>query len=338
MNSRPTVTSTSSANLGWEPEVSCRLGPEDLKRQLREDAAAGLSANRKYIPSKWFYDEHGSRLFDRITRLPEYYLTRAERQILGKRAGIIAEQTKADTLIELGSGTSEKTRLLLDASRRAGHLRRVVPFDVDEATLKVATGELSLRYPEVDVIGIVGDFERHLDAIAVPGRKLVILLGSTIGNLGPRERAGLLGDLSANLNPGDSFLLGVDLVKRYEDIEAAYNDSSGISAEFNLNILRVLNRQLDGDFDLDRFEHVASYDPQSEQMQMWLRSTTKQEVTLKSIDLRARFEESELLHTEISAKFRRSGIEQELSSAGLEPAFWWTDHQDRFGLSLSTKA
>lgn len=337
MSSQPTATSGRGLVNVSEPDISIYMGPDDLVRQLREDAVAGLTAASKSIPSKWFYDEYGSRLFDQITRLPEYYLTRAESEILRDRAGAIAQLTGAEILIELGSGTSEKTRLLLDAARRAGHLRRIVPFDVDEATLTVAAEELAFMYPEVEITGIVGDFERHLDAIAVSGRKLVILLGSTIGNLRPQERARLLEDLSNNLNPGDSFLLGVDLVKPVGDIEAAYNDSEGISAEFNLNILRVLNRQLDGDFNLNRFEHMAAFDPESEQMKMWLRSTTRQEVALRSIDLRTTFDESELLHTEISAKFRRSGIERELSSAGLNPVRWWTDRQDRFGLSLSTK-
>ncbi|MEX2586402.1 MAG: L-histidine N(alpha)-methyltransferase [Actinomycetota bacterium] len=337
MSSEPTDASTRGLAFASDPEISSYLGPDDLMRQLREDALAGLTAENKSIPSKWFYDERGSGLFDRITRLPEYYLTRAEKQILVDRAGAIAGLTGAGTLIELGSGTSEKTRLLLDAARRTGFLRRIVPFDVDEATLKVAARELAVRYPEVEVAGLVGDFERHLDAIAMPGRKLVILLGSTIGNLDPAGRARLLADLSDNLEPGDSFLLGVDLVKAAGDIEAAYNDSAGISAEFNLNVLRVLNHRLDGDFNLDRFEHVASFDPTSEQMRMWLRSTTEQQVSLRAIDLRVTFGSSELLHTEISTKFRRTGIERELSSAGLKPAQWWTDRAGRFGLSLSVR-
>lgn len=337
MSSQPTATSTRGPALASEPEILSYLGPDDLMHQLREDAVTGLTAADKSIPSKWFYDEHGSALFDRITRLPEYYLTRAERQILANRAGSVAELAQAGTLIELGSGTSEKTRLLLDASRRCGHLRRIVPFDVDEATLAIAARELNQRYPEVDVTGIAGDFERHLDAICMPDRKLVILLGSTIGNLLPAGRACLLEDLARNLNRGDSFLLGVDLVKSAGDIEAAYNDSGGISAEFNLNVLRVLNRKLDGNFDLDRFEHVASFNHESERMDMWLRSTTKQQVKLRAIDLHVNFDESERLHTEISAKFRRSGIERELESAGLMPVHWWTDREQRFGLSLSTK-
>lgn len=337
MTAEPTATSTRTLAIASEVQIRCLLGPEDLMRQLRADAQAGLTATPKSIPSKWFYDRCGSALFDRITRLPEYYLTRAEREILTDRAGAIARLTEADTLIELGSGTSEKTRLLLDAAWESGNLRNIVPFDVDRATLECAAAELGKRYPDVAVTGIVGDFERHLDAISRPGCKMVILLGSTIGNLGPEQRACLLSDLAASLEPGDSFLLGVDLVKDTPTLEAAYNDREGVSAEFNLNMLRVLNRHLGGDFDLDLFEHVACFDPADEQMKMWLRSTGPQEVTLKDIDLRVHFDRDELLHTEISAKFRRDGIERELAASGLKPARWWTDRQDRFGLSLSCK-
>lgn len=337
MSSHPTAASTRHPAIAAEAQICCLLGPDDRARQLREDARSGLTGAQKSIPSKWFYDERGSALFDRITRLPEYYLTRAEREILAARAASIASLTWADTLIELGSGTSEKTRLLLDAAREAGNLRRIVPFDVDEATLRMAVAELSGRYPEAEVTGIVGDFERHLDAIAMSGRKLVILLGSTIGNLGPEQRAALLEDLSASLSPGDSFLLGVDLVKDVGVLEAAYNDAAGVSAEFNLNILRVLNRRLGGDFDLSGFEHLAGFDPETEQVKMWLRSRCAQTVTLRDIDLKIGFGRAELLHTEISAKFRRSGIERELARAGLEPVRWWTNRDGRFGLSLSSK-
>lgn len=337
MSSHSTAASTRHPAVAAETQICCLLGTDDLARQLREDARTGLTGAHKSIPSKWFYDERGSALFDRITRLPEYYLTRAEREILAAHADSIASLTWADTLIELGSGTSEKTRLLLDAAQESGSLRRIVPFDVDEATLRMAAAELSGRYPGAEVTGIVGDFDRHLDAIAMPGRKLVMLLGSTIGNLGPEQRAALLEDLSASLSPGDSFLLGVDLVKDVGALEAAYNDTAGVSAEFNLNILRVLNRRLGGDFDLSGFEHLARFDPETEQVKMWLRSRCAQTVTLRDVDLKIGFGAAELLHTEISAKFRRSGIERELATAGLEPVRWWTDRDRRFGLSLSSK-
>jgi L-histidine N-alpha-methyltransferase len=203
--------------------------------------------------------------------------------------------------------------------------------------LKMAAAELLERYPGLEVQGIVGDFERHLDSIAVPGRSLVIFLGSTIGNLNVEQRSSLLAQLSASLKPGDSFLLGVDLVKDVDTLEAAYNDSAGISAAFNLNILKVLNARLGADFEVESFDHVASFNPETEQMEMFLRATRPQKVRLELLNLDISFEEGELLHTEISAKFRREGIEAELVEAGLQPAQWWTDADHRFAVTLSRK-
>lgn len=316
-------------------ELISHMGPDDLAQQLRNDACEGLTSSSKSIPSKWFYDEAGSDFFDQITRLDEYYLTRSEREILLVRADAIARHTGADTLVELGSGTSEKTCLLIDAFRRTGQLRRFIPFDVDPDTLSLAATKLLCSYPDIEVSGIAGDFERHLDAICQPGRMMVIFLGSTIGNLDPLQRAALLSQLSESLKPGDSFLLGIDLVKDVAVIEAAYNDSAGISAAFNLNILKVLNRRLDGDFDVGKFEHVARFDDVEETMRMWLRSSQAQTVTLRAINLEIDFEQGELLHTEISSKFRKEGIEGELRDAGFEPSRWWTDPDDNFALSLS---
>lgn len=313
------------------------MGPRDLLNQLRRDALEGLTGSPKSIPSKWFYDQQGSQLFDQITRLPEYYLTRCESRILGDRAATIAKVTGAASLIELGSGLSEKTRILLEAFGGLGALPRFYPFDVDKDTLLLAAAELLIRYPELKVQGIAGDFERHLDAITVPGRSLVVFLGSTIGNLDPAQRGSLLGRLRAALKPGDWLLLGVDLVKDVAALEAAYNDSAGVSAAFNLNILSVLNRRLSGNFRPARFEHVARWDPESEQMRMALRSTEHCRVQLHALDLEVEFAAGEPLHTEISAKFRRPGIEKELEDAGLEPRRWWTDPAGLFALSLSTK-
>lgn len=313
------------------------LSPADLQAQLRRDALEGLTAHPKSIPSKWFYDYTGSMLFDAITRLPEYYLTRSERQILRERAADVVELTGAEAMVELGCGMSEKTRVLLDAFRRRGDLRRFLPFDVDGDVLEMAAAELLERYPELQVQGIVGDFERHLGAIAVPEPALVIFLGSTIGNLSPGQRHRLLVQLAASLKPGDHFLLGVDLVKDAAVIEAAYNDSAGVSAAFNLNMLAVLNARLGGDLDLDKFEHVARFNPATEQMEMFLRSTRAQTARLEQIDLEVEFAAGELLHTEISAKFSRPGIERELSTAGLQPRRWWTDSGDNFALVLSTR-
>ena len=319
------------------PELISYVGPADLESQLRRDALEGLTAPAKSIPSKWFYDYTGSMLFDEITRLPEYYLTRAERQILRERAASIVEETQADTLVELGCGLSEKTRVLLDAFGRTGNLRRFVPFDVDGEVLKVAAAQLLERYPGLEVQGIVGDFEQHLDAIKVPGRSLVIFLGSTIGNLNRSERARLLSQVSSSLEPGDWFLLGVDLVKDVGRLEAAYNDSAGISAAFNRNILSVLNSRLGGNFDIDSFEHIARFNPETEEMEMCLKACGPQTVRLDRLNLVISFKDSELLHTEISAKFQRSGIEGELAEAGLQPRCWWTDAGEDFALSLSEK-
>lgn len=313
------------------------LTPAELDAQLRADALSGLTGAPKSIPSKWFYDYAGSMLFDRITRLPEYYLTRCERQILRERAAAIVEETAAETLVELGCGLSEKTRVLLDAFSRRGRLCRFVPFDVDAAVLRQAAGELGARYPGLVVEGIAGDFERHLSALALDDRAMVIFLGSTIGNLDPGQRSALLGRLYEVLAPGDWFLLGVDLVKDAGVLEAAYNDSAGVSAAFNLNMLNVLNARLGAHFCPSAFTHVARFNHQTEQMEMFLRSAKAQTVRLDAIGLEVQFDAGELLHTEISAKFRREGIESELSSSGLQPRRWWTDSSGRFALSLSRR-
>lgn len=313
------------------------LGPADLEAQLRRDALDGLSAASKSIPSKWFYDYAGSMLFDEITRLPEYYLTRCEREILEDRASEIVRESGAQAMVELGCGLSEKTRVLLDAFGTRGGLKRFLPLDVDGQVLTRAARELKERYPGLKVQGIVGDFERHLGAIDVCERALVIFLGSTIGNLNPFQRNSLLTQLGESLQPGDAFLLGVDLVKDVETLEAAYNDSAGISAAFNLNMLNILNARLGGDFDVESFQHVARFNPETEQMEMFLRSTCRQRVHLSEIHLKVEFGEGELLHTEVSAKFRRDGVEAELREAGLKPRRWWTDAGDNFALSMSFK-
>lgn len=335
MSSKPAGNTTAQSRKA--PGLISHMGPADLEAQLRRDAREGLTSPQKSIPSKWFYDYTGSMLFDEITRLPEYYLTRSERQILRERAAAIVAETGSDTLVELGCGLSEKTRVLLDAFERKGNLKRFLPFDVDGEVLQMAAGELLERYPGLEVQGIVGDFERHLDAIEVPGRSLVIFLGSTIGNLDGPQRKGMLSSLAASLKPGDFFLLGVDLVKDVEVIEAAYNDSAGVSAAFNKNILSVLNSRLGGNFDVDRFDHVAKFNPETEQMEMYLKAGVAQRVRLDLLNLDVCFEPGETIHTEISAKFRREGIESELEEAGLHPRRWWTDADGNFALSLSEK-
>lgn len=316
-------------------KIDVGIGPDDLAATLRADVATGLRSVPKELPSKWFYDEEGSALFDAITRLPEYYPTRRERAILLGRAGEVAELTGADTLIELGSGTSEKTRLLLDALAGRGVLRRFVPFDVDEATLGAAAETVAEEYPGVGVHAVVGDFERHLGLLPGGGRRLVAFLGSTIGNLPPERRAPFLAEVGASLGPGDAFLLGTDLVKDVARLEAAYDDRAGVTAAFNRNLLRRLNRELGADFDPGRFEHVARFDLEREWIEMRLRSTADQVVTVAELGLTVRFETGEEMRTEISAKFRRQGIQAELVAAGLEPVRFWTDPAGDFALCLS---
>ena len=296
---------------------------------------AGLTATPKELAPKYFYDDRGSDLFDRITRLPEYYPTRAERTILKERAGEIAAVSGADTLVELGSGTSEKTRLLLDACAAGGRLRRFVPFDVSEATLRQAAATLAAEYAGVAVHAVVGDFEQHLGLLPGDGRRLVAFLGSTIGNLVPKQRAQFLGDLAAGLAPGDGLLLGTDLVKDPDRLVAAYDDARGVTAEFNRNVLRVVNRDLHADFEPDRFAHVARFDPDEEWIEMRLRSTPGQRVVVADLNLVVDFAAGEEMRTEVSAKFRRSGVEAELAAAGLAMARWWTDPAGDFAVSLA---
>ncbi|HEX9712040.1 MAG TPA: L-histidine N(alpha)-methyltransferase [Actinomycetota bacterium] len=311
------------------------LGPDDIPEALRADALAGLTSTPKALPPKWFYDDRGSALFDRITRLPEYYPTRREREILVRRAGEIAASSDADTLIELGSGTSEKTRLLLDAFERAGTLRRFVPFDLSEQTLRDAAAAIASEHPGVEIHAIVGDFERHLEYLPGGGTRMIAFLGGTIGNLEPEQRHRFFSDIRAGMQEGDSLLLGTDLVKDVARLEAAYDDTAGVTAAFNLNVLNVLNRELGGDFDLDLFEHLAFFDQTREWIEMRLRSRREQRVKLRDIDLEVHFAEGEQMRTEISVKFRREGVERELLASGLRLKRWWTDAAGDFALSLA---
>jgi L-histidine N-alpha-methyltransferase len=316
-------------------QIDVHLTREDLRRELAADVRAGLSGAPKELPPRWFYDERGSQLFDQITRLPEYYLSRREREILAARGPEVAAVTGAGTLVELGSGTSEKTRLLLDALRDEGSLRRFVPVDVSEPTLRAAAEAVAAEYPGLEVHAVVGDLERHLPLLPRGGERLVAFLGSTIGNLLPDERAGFLAGLRRALSPGEWLLLGADLVKDEARLLAAYDDAAGVTAEFNLNLLAVVNRELGGDFDRDAFEHVARWDAAGERIEMLLRSRRAQRVAVSDLGLGVAFAAGEELHTEWSAKFRRDGIEAELAAAGFEPVRWWTDAGGDFGLALA---
>ncbi|MQA97683.1 MAG: L-histidine N(alpha)-methyltransferase [Streptosporangiales bacterium] len=312
------------------------LTDDDLAKTLRADVREGLLAEPKRLPPKWFYDTRGSELFEEITKLEEYYQTRAERAILVGRSAEIAAASRARTLVELGAGSAEKTRVLMDALRAAGTLDTYVPVDVSGEFLAGTAEAIATEYPGLRVHGAVADFERHLTLLpSGPGPALVALLGGTIGNLHPEERAEFLSGVRAGLRPGDGFLLGTDLVKDPARLVAAYDDAAGVTADFNRNVLRVIDHELGADFDPDAFTHVAVWDAEREWIEMRLRSVRDQRVRVEDLDLEVSFTAEEEMRTEISAKFRRSGLERELAAAGLSLVDWWTDPAGDFALSLS---
>ncbi|MFB7455320.1 L-histidine N(alpha)-methyltransferase [Streptomyces sp. NPDC056188] len=313
-----------------------RTLPEDaMAAALRADVLKGLTSDPKTLPPKWFYDAHGSELFERITELPEYYPTRAEREILAGRAAEIAAALPARTLVELGSGSSEKTRLLLDALPR---LHTYVPVDVSDSALEQAGRALAAERPGLNVHALIADFTAGLTLPPSPGPRLVAFLGGTIGNLLPGERAEFLVAVRALLSPGDALLLGTDLVKAEDVLVRAYDDAAGVTAAFNRNVLNVVNRELGADFEPDAFDHVALWDPANEWIEMRLRSRTEQTVKVPALDLAVHFAAGEELRTEVSAKFRENRVSAELAAAGLELERWWTDGEERFALSLSVVA
>ncbi|MFF6996840.1 L-histidine N(alpha)-methyltransferase [Streptomyces sp. NPDC008313] len=316
------------------PFLLTRTLPEDATdAALRADVLHGLGSDPKTLPPKWFYDAHGSELFEKITELPEYYPTRAEREILLARAGEIARATGARTLVELGSGSSEKTRHLLDALTG---LRTYVPVDVSESALTQAGEALAAERPGLDVHALIADFTGGLAMPDTPGPRLVAFLGGTIGNLLPAERAAFLTSVRALLSPGDALLLGTDLVKDEGELVAAYDDAAGVTAAFDKNVLSVVNRELGADFDPGAFAHVALWNPEHEWIEMRLRSLAAQTVKIPALGLAVDFAEGEELRTEVSAKFREEGVRGELAAAGLDLTHWWTDEKGRFALSLST--
>ncbi|MDA0566873.1 L-histidine N(alpha)-methyltransferase [Streptomonospora sp. S1-112] len=317
------------------PRIDHYLTPDDLAKALRRDAAEGLGARPRSLPPKWFYDERGSALFEEITTLAEYYPTRAERAILRRSAPEIARACGADTLVELGAGSGEKTRLLLDALRARGTLRRFVPVDVSGAFLRESAAAIGAAYPGLEVHAVVADFERHLHLLPAGGRRAVAVLGSTLGNQPPDRRVSFLADLREGFAPGDTLLLGLDLVKDPARLVAAYDDARGVTAEFNRNVLRVLNRELDADFAPEDFDHVALWDPRAEWIEMRLRARTAQRAAVRAIGLTVDFAAGEEVRTEISAKFRRAGVEAELGRAGFRLEHWWTDPAGDFAVLLA---
>ncbi|WP_335937409.1 L-histidine N(alpha)-methyltransferase [Streptomyces sp. PTD5-9] len=316
------------------PFLLTRTLPADATdAALRADVLHGLTRRPKTLPPKWFYDARGSELFEEITRLPEYYPTRAEREILIDRADEIARVSGARTLVELGSGSSDKTRHLLDA---LAALHSYVPVDVSESALRGAADALLAQRPGLSVHALVADFTGGLALPGTPGPRLVAFLGGTIGNLLPDERSAFLGSVRSLLSPGDALLLGTDLVKDEKVLVAAYDDAAGVTAEFDKNVLRVINRELGADFDPADFEHVALWDPEREWIEMRLRAREALTVKIPGLDLVVPFEAGEEVRTEVSAKFREKGVRAELAGAGLRLDQWWTDSGERFALSLAT--
>jgi L-histidine Nalpha-methyltransferase len=317
------------------PVVTVALDPDRASGALVDDVRRGLGSQPLQLPPKWLYDDEGSRLFDEITRLEEYYPTEAERVILRRHASDIVAACDATTLVELGSGTSDKTRLLLDAFMTSGRLRRFVPVDVSEQTLREAAGRLAVQYPGLQVEALVGDFTLHLGHLPPGHPKLVAFLGGTIGNFYVEERAAFLGALADSLRPGDWLLLGTDLVKGADRLVAAYDDRRGVTATFVTNCLHVLNRELGADFDTDAFTYVAFWDPAMERMDLRLRADMPQTVTIPGADLSLDLASGEEIRVEISTKFRRETLRRELGAAGFSVEHTYTDPADDFALTLA---
>jgi L-histidine N-alpha-methyltransferase len=315
--------------------IDVHLSPEEVRQRMRTDAITGLRARPKSIPPVWFYDERGSQLFEQITRLPEYYPTRAERHLLELYAPTIAELSKADTLVELGAGACDKTRVLLDALRQFGTLGTYIPFDVSDEFLREAASSLSSEYDPLAVHLVIGDFSEHLSEIPTHGRRLIAFLGGTIGNLDPAHRACFLTDLNATMSSGDSLLLGTDLVKDRGRLVAAYDDTAGVTAAFNRNVLRVLNEQLGGDFDPELFSHVALWNEDEQWIEMRLRAARATQVTLRDAGITFDFEPGEEILTEISAKFTPERITGELAAAGFVVDGMWGADEGEFLLTLA---
>ncbi|MGW0196090.1 L-histidine N(alpha)-methyltransferase [Nonomuraea sp. NPDC003201] len=311
------------------------LDRDYLRQALERDVRMGLTSSPKWLPPKWFYDTAGSELFSRITRLPEYYPTRRELAILRSRAADLVAASRADTLVELGSGTSEKTELLLEALSAAGTLRAYTPVDVDAVTLEAASRRVAGRFPGLDVRAVCADFEHHLGLLPRTGRRMVAFLGGTIGNLEPAARRVFLKEVRATLRRGDTFLLGADLVKDTERLVAAYDDASGVTAAFNRNVLHVINRELRADFEPEAFEHVALYDERHEWIEMRLRAVRDLRVRVAELGLEVDFAAGEEMRTEISAKFRPEGLRAELAGAGFLVRRGYTDPDGDFTLILA---
>ena len=320
-----------------EPVVTVALDPHRASSALVDDVRRGLGSQPRTLSPKWLYDDVGSELFDEITRLPEYYPTERERAILRDHAADIVAACDATTVVELGSGTSDKTRTLLDAFTSVGSLERFVPVDVSEQTLRDAAVMLSERYPSLRVEALVGDFTLHLGHLPRGGRRLVAFLGGTIGNFYVEERAAFLGALHDSLEQGDWFLLGTDLVKSTDRLISAYDDSRGVTAAFVTNCLHVLNRELGADFDIEAFSYVPFWDPRQDRMDLRLRADMPQRVSIPGADLHFDLAQGEEIRVEISTKFRRQRLRDELAAAGFSVERTWTDDDADFALTLARR-
>ncbi len=305
----------------------------ELRDELVRDVQAGLGAEPKSLPPRWFYDERGSALFEAITRLPEYYQTRTETAILTEATADVIACVRPESMVELGAGSAAKTRLLIEAGVR-DHLSCFVPFDISEAFLQQTARSLAADFPGLAVYAVVGDFSEHVDRVPRHGRQLVVFLGSTIGNFDDEQRHLFLGRVRQLLEPGDAFLLGVDMVKDEAELVAAYADAAGVTAQFNLNVLRVLNRELRADFDVGAFEHVVAWNRERTRIEMYLRARARQRVTIPLAGMVVDFAPGETVLTEISVKFTPESIRRELVAGGLELAGWYTDSRERFALCL----
>ena len=316
--------------------VSHLTAPTDHHAQMIEDVRHGLTAYRKHLASKYFYDKRGSELFEEITRLPEYYLTEAETEILAGRADGIMTEFQPDEMLELGSGSSLKTRMLIESMYRNSRGRRYVPIDISEEAIRTAASRICDDYPWLEVEGLVGDYVPDLTKIRRRGRRLVVFLGSTIGNYVPTLRHSLLRSVADALQPEDAFALGLDLVKDEPTMIAAYDDAQGVSAKFNKNILHVINRELGGDIPVDAFDHVTRFDSELSCMSQSLRASRRVVANIVALDLAVTFVPGEEIHTEVSCKFTEHQVRDEFEAAGMKLNNWLTDQGDRFAIAVGS--
>lgn len=338
-------TDISEATIDERFSLTQLLQPGTAVSDIANDVQRGLTTTPKELPPKYFYDEYGAQLFDKICDTPEYYQTRTEMGLLQRIVGQLMDVTRPTHLVELGSGAARKTRVLLDRLVERAHRPqsvppgfeppRYMPVDISAEMLRVSARNLLRDYPTLHVHGVVADYEQHLHQLPVEGRRLIAFLGSTIGNFEHRSAVRFIHSIARGMRVGDYFLLGVDLVKDHNVLDAAYNDAQGITAEFNLNVLSVINRDLDADFDIDAFEHVAQYVPESARIEMHLRSLRAQNVRIGALDMTVHFSAGELMRTEISRKFTQTTCESMVRASGLVPEAWYISDNGYFALSLS---